>query len=97
MWAAILSSVTGFISKQWQHILIIGGGLLVLARVKSYIEENAVTRAQKRHLQNAINQLKQNREFIDGYQEIVDDMARDDVISIMRQNGELRISGPEQQ
>lgn len=90
MITSIFNSVISFLGKQWSLLLSIGAGLIVLARVKDYVEGNAVSRAQKRELQNAIARIKRNKEFKDNYAEEVAAMDRVDIISIMRKNGEFR-------
>ena len=90
MLAILIEKVGGFFMKHLSVILSVGAGLLVLLRIKSYIETNAVTRAQASEFQDAINRIKKNREFNNEYKENINSLDRDDIISVMHEHSEFR-------
>lgn len=90
MWTALLTNITSFISKQIGVILSIGAGLLVIVRLASYIERNAVTRLEKRQLQDTLQKIKHNQGVRDEYGRKINSLNRDGVIGVMRDTDQFR-------
>ena len=84
---AIFSKVLGFLGNQWGVIASIGAGLIVLTR---YIEDNAIKRAERRELQDALARIKQNKRFKEEYAQEINNLERVDIVSIMRSHNEFR-------
>lgn len=85
-----MNPIIDFLGKQWAFIIAIGTGLMVLLRTKSYIENNAVSRQEKAYLQDALNRIKENRDFKYDYEKKIHATDRVDLLSIMHSKGELR-------
>lgn len=90
MFTIIFAKIADFFTKQWGVIASVGAGLLVLASVKRYIEHNAVTRAQYAELTDAMNRIKQMRDFQSEFKKNLNSLDRDALLAVMREKGELR-------
>lgn len=84
-----MTTIIDFFTRQWQVLLMIIGGLLVIFRGVQYIEDAAIEREENKRIRESLNRIKQNKDYIDEYRQSVHNLTRNQLIQRMYKHGEL--------